>query len=141
MTLKEWWNGWTKGWDNNPSTVTPGFGPLGKLFNSYWLAYMNMSQPTEETLEILVPAHKIVLFGSQKKKQAYFDEQAKKFGWAPDTPSWYNLSSEIPEIIGDLRIRNGKLFINHLNIGHELVHSIARMDERVMDSDEIATLK
>jgi hypothetical protein len=140
MTLKEWWNGLIHGWGNSPSTNSQ-FGPLGKLFNDYWLAYMGLSQPTEETLEILIPAHKIVLFGSQAKKQKYFNEQAKKFGWSPDTPSWYNLSSEIPEIVGDLRIRDGKLFINHLNVGHELCHTIARMDERVMDSDEIATLK
>jgi hypothetical protein len=117
------------------------FGPLGKDFNLYQEHYLSLSKPTEDTLTLYVPLHKISLFGSQVKKQAYRDALAKLYGWPAGEASWLNISSAVPEIVGDLRMRDGQYFINSLNIGHELKHSMSRMDARVLDSDLEAWLK
>lgn len=125
-----------------PIPTPPKFGKLGELFNAYQNAYMSLSQPTEDTLELYIPGHKVMLFGSQEKKQAYHDSLAKKYGWPPGQVSWENISSWPPEIVGDLRIgKDGKYIINFLCVGHEFGHTMSRNDVKVLDPDEYAMLK
>ena len=132
---------WFSNWWASVTKPIPTLGKLGNLFNDYQAAYLSASKPTEEFLEIYVPAHKIMLFGSQTAKQAYHDALAKRYGWASGEVSWENVSSVVPEIIGDLRTRNGKMVINTLCLGHEYQHTIARLDGRVLDPDKYAQIK
>ncbi len=132
--FSDWWASMTK--------PIPTLGPVGKAFNTFQDAYTAISLPTEDTLEIVIQAHKIMLFGSQAKKQAYHDALAKKYGWPPGNVSWENISSLLPEIVGDLRIgKDGKYIINHLCVGHEISHTITRFYPQVLDPDKYATLK
>lgn len=118
------------------------FGKLGILFNDYQEAISEIGQPTEDVFEIIIPAHKVVLFGSQKAKQEYHNALAKKYGWKPGNVSWENISSTIPEIVGDMfKTKDGKYLVNTLALGHEWQHTISRLDSRMLDPDEYAMLK
>ncbi|HHT9145628.1 MAG TPA: hypothetical protein ACFYD4_08110 [Candidatus Wunengus sp. YC61] len=118
---------------------TPAFGPLGNLFNSYNAAINEASEPTDDSIDVEVRV-RIRLFGNNTQKQKAWEEYQKQIGvkWGP--VSWANVSSTPQQIWGDLRKRGGEIFINKLALGHELVHSLKILDQRVMNPDKYAQL-
>ena len=107
---------------------------FASLFNSFNQAVDTSSSTTEDYIDITVPV-RIRLYGDPNDKQKAWQELAKVNNQNWNKVQWASVSTDPPQIFGDLRKKDGKLFINTLLLGHELQHVLAWKDSRVMDPD------
>jgi hypothetical protein len=106
------------------------FSPdLGELTNAFNRAVDYKTEPTDDYVDIDVTV-RVRLYGRKEDKQRnwkqLFDSQVQ----------WGMISTDPPQIFGDLREVDGKLFANPVMLGHELLHILRLKDLRLKDPDE-----
>jgi hypothetical protein len=112
---------------------------LGELFNEYHAALVAKTQPTDAVIDMVLTV-RVRLFGRDEDKQAAWDEAWRHAhpDWGP--VQWVTVSSDPPEIWGDLRMVAGRLTVNNLALGHELHHVVRLHDPRLLEIDTLPNI-
>lgn len=112
--------------------------PLGiiasKCFNEYQEWFVHLDNTNEE-VDILVTV-RIKGFGSEVKKQQTWNDV-----WRKKHPDWgevaagCTVSSKIPEVWCDVRKTKKGLVINPSILGHEMLHVLKLIDNKIINPD------
>lgn len=105
------------------------FSPtLGELTNDFNRAVDHKTEPSADYVDLDITV-RVRLYGRNEDKQRdwkqLFDSQVQ----------WGMISTDPPQIFGDLRMVDGELFVNPLMIGHELLETMRLKDKRLKDPD------
>jgi len=100
-----------------------------RIFNQWNEEYEYSSQPTNDYIDVTVPV-RVRLYGNSIDKQTAW----KSIGQT-STVQWATVSSDPPQIFGDIKQKDGRLFINTLLLGHELQHVLILSDNRITNPD------
>lgn len=117
-----------------------GINRLGELFNEYHAEHLKATQEDSQMLDVTITV-RVRMYGSDAHKQAQWDKdwRSKYPTWGP--VQWSCVSSNPPEIWGDLReTKGGEIAINALALGHELAHVLKLSDKRVHNPDDTVKL-
>lgn len=113
-----------------------GINRLGELFNEYHKEHLEATQESSQMLDVTLTV-RIRLYGNDLQKQLWWDRdwRSKHPEWRQ--AQWVTVSSNPPEIWGDLReTKDKQIMINRIALGHELSHVLKLLDARVLDPDQ-----
>ena len=111
---------------------------LGTLFNDYASAFSARTEGTAFDVDFTLTV-RIRLFGTDKRKNEAWEKEHGFKG-----PIYFTtISTDPPQIYGDLRqvkagTHRAALVVNHLSLGHEILHAlrVAMAEHKLKDEDD-----